>query len=456
MSTELAANGAIVTNDNPLPVTVVAGSAETDQPVADGSTTDTTGTITASAQSVTGTNLDGYSTCTLTISGTYAGLTGVFEQSDDSGVTWFAVDADQVGSGVVENGCTNITNLTRMWRATVSGSDSFRFRCTALTSGTANVRMSITALPTASGVGVTTSFADIRPDSGSITTQDIGSTTTAGYHGATQIAGTPTAGSSFSYAINGVAGWYALITGTWTGTLSFEKSLDGGTTWVGTSGHVDSSSEQVLSVTGNCSVRGASAGATYLRARATASMTGTAVVQFIFAAADTVTTVTNLITDVPKCISVASGQLVRPTNTTVYSANDEISAASPASLPVTISDVPNMPVTLTAILVSSSDTGFGGVQIRVWLYNGATTAGTDNALFATAKANYIGTFSGTLRAASDGSIGRLVPDEGSFLIALPASGLQTMQLRVQTLGAATPSNNNTTFDFNLSGFQGRA
>lgn len=456
MSTELAANGAIVTNDNPLPVTVVAGSAETDQPVADGSTTDTTGTITASAQSVTGTNLDGYSTCTLTISGTYAGLTGVFEQSDDGGVTWFAVDADQVGSGVVENGCTNITNLTRMWRATVSGSDSFRFRCTALTSGTANVRMSITALPTASGVGVTTSFSDVRPDSGTITTQDIGSASTPGYHSINQITGTPTAASTFPYSINGVAGWYALITGTWTGTLSFEKSLDGGTTWVGTAAHVDNSAEQVSSVTGNCSVRGASAGATQIRARATASMTGTAVVQFVFAAADTVTTVTNLLTESPKCINAASGQLVRPTNTTAYVANEEISAASPASLPVTITDVADMPVTLTHILVSSSDTGFGGVQIRVWVYNGATTAGTDNAAFATLKANYLGTFSGTLRTATDGSIGRLTPDEGSFLVGLPASTLRTMQLRVQTLGAATPSGNNTTFDFNLSGFQGRA
>lgn len=427
-----------------------------DTPVADGSAVDTSGNITASGQSITATNLDGYSTVTFSISGTYAGLSATFEQSDNGGANWYSIDADRVGSGIVENGCVNLTNAAVLYRATTSGSDSFRVRSTALTSGTAAVLISITALPTGSGVGVTTSFTDMRPDSGTITVIDSGSTTTAYYHGSNQITGTPTGGSVFAYAVNGVAGWYVLITGTWTGTLSFEKSLDGGTTWVATSVHVDSTAEQVLSVTGNCSARGASAGATNIRVRATAAMTGTAVVRLVFAAADTVVTVTNSIAEMPRAITAASGQLVRPANTTTYTANDEVSATSPASLPVTVTDVADMPVTLTGIKVSSSDTGFAATQLRVWVYNGATTAGTDNAVFSTAKANYLGTFSGTLRAASDGSVGRLTPDEGNFLIGLPASTLRTMQLRVQTLGAPVPSANSTTFDFTVEGFQARA
>ncbi|RUU10766.1 hypothetical protein EOD10_20360 [Mesorhizobium sp. M7A.T.Ca.TU.009.01.3.2] len=152
--------------------------------------------------------------------------------------------------------------------------------------------------------------------------------------------------------------------------------------------------------------------------------------------------------------TAASGQLVRPANQTPYSIGDEVSASSPASLSVTVADVNDNPVTLERIRVSSNDTGFGGKAIRVWVYNGATTAGTDNAAFATAKANFIGSFSGTLRAASDGCVGVLVPDEGSRIVTLPAFGARTIQLRVQTLDAPTSSANSTTFDFTVEGFQG--
>jgi hypothetical protein len=156
--------------------------------------------------------------------------------------------------------------------------------------------------------------------------------------------------------------------------------------------------------------------------------------------------------------TAASGTLTRPANTTAYTANDEVSATSPASLSVTVSDANDQPVTLERIRVSSTDTAIGTAagSLRVWVYNGATTAGTDNAAFSTAKANYIGSFSGTLRTASDGSIGVLVPDEGSRIITLPASGAQTLQLRVQTLTAFTPSANSTTLDFTVEGFRGRA
>ncbi|RWF44309.1 MAG: hypothetical protein EOS65_02725 [Mesorhizobium sp.] len=153
--------------------------------------------------------------------------------------------------------------------------------------------------------------------------------------------------------------------------------------------------------------------------------------------------------------TAASATLTRPTNnTTTYAANEEVSAATPASLSVTVADANDNPVTLERIRVSSTDTGFGGKAIRVWAYNGATTAGTDNAAFSTTRANLIGTFSGTLRACSDGAFGVLVPDEGSRIVTLPASGAKTIQLRLQTLDAAVPSAGQTTFDFTVEGFQG--
>ncbi len=190
-------------------------------------------------------------------------------------------------------------------------------------------------------------------------------------------------------------------------------------------------------------------------AQTLATVTTVTTVSSLTAIANALPAGTNLLGKVKTpFFTAASGTLTRPANQTPYTATDEISATSPASLSVTVSDVNDGPVTLDRIRVSSSDTGFGAKAIRVWAYNGATTAGTDNATFATAKANYVGTFSGTLVAASDGAVGVLVPDAGSRVITLPASGAQTIQLRVQALDAATSSANSTTFDFTVEGFRG--
>lgn len=261
------------------------------QAVSDSLSGDTNGTITTSTGTVTAANLDGFSTVTFSISGTYTGFTGIFEQSDDGGTTWYAVDAARIGSGVVENGCNNLTSLNVMYRSNISGSDSFRVRATALSSGTVNILMSVTGIPTSAGTATVTTFTDVRPAAGTITARDIASTSTAGLNAVNLITGTPTANSTFSQTVNGTAGFYILVTGTWTGTLAIEKSIDGGTTWVSSSLHQDGSSYTVGSVTANCSLRGTDAGATNVRVRSTAAMTGTASVLFTFASADTVVTV---------------------------------------------------------------------------------------------------------------------------------------------------------------------
>lgn len=262
------------------------------QAVSDSLSGDTAGTITTSTGTVTATNLDGFSTVTFSLSGTYVGLYAAFEQSDDGGVTWYSVDAARIGSGVIENSCSNLTNLNVMYRANVSGSDSFRVRATALTSGTVNVLISVTGIPTSAGTATVATFTDVRPASGTITARDIASTSTTGLNSVNLITGNPTANSTFSQTVNGTAGFYLLITGTWTGTLSIEKSIDGGTTWVSSTMHQDGSSYTLASTTANCSLRGTDAGATNVRVRATAAWTGTANILFTFASADTVVTVT--------------------------------------------------------------------------------------------------------------------------------------------------------------------
>src|ERR1700753_565439 len=115
-------NPVTIINDStlPIPVTIDAGG---DQAISDGSAVDGSGTITTGTGTVIAANLDGYSTVTFSVSGTYSGFSATFEQSDDAGTTWYAVDAAQIGTGVIENGCTLLTNTNRMWRATTSGSD---------------------------------------------------------------------------------------------------------------------------------------------------------------------------------------------------------------------------------------------------------------------------------------------------------------------------------------------
>lgn len=128
---------------------------------------DTTGTFTNGTQttSITASNLDGYDTGLVTITGTYGTATAVFEGSDDGGTTWFAVQAARSDGTATELGYTTLTNTTRAWIMPINGFDALRVRSTAVASGTVNVRISVMSQPTAAasmnslsgfGVGVDT------------------------------------------------------------------------------------------------------------------------------------------------------------------------------------------------------------------------------------------------------------------------------------------------------------
>jgi hypothetical protein len=108
---------------------------------------DATGTFTNATQttSVTQTNLDGYGTALVSISGTYGTATGVFELSDDAGTTWYPIQGSRIDSCTVELGYTTLTNTNRVWTLPISGGDSFRVRSTAVASGTVNVRISVSS-----------------------------------------------------------------------------------------------------------------------------------------------------------------------------------------------------------------------------------------------------------------------------------------------------------------------
>lgn len=112
---------------------------------------------------------------------------------------------------------------------------------------------------------------------GSITTQDSGISSASGQSSQSLLTGTPTANSSVASQAGGAATVGIQISGTWTGTLSFEKSIDG-STFVPTQVFiaVGATTTALTTATGNCVLYAAMNGATVFRVRATASMTGSA------------------------------------------------------------------------------------------------------------------------------------------------------------------------------------
>lgn len=181
----------------------------------------------------------------------------------------------------------------------------------------------------------------------------------------------------------------------------------------------------------------------------------------------------------PKGFSAAFTTVTRPANTTAYSAGDSISnnatAGSVTALSATVSDTNDDPITLTDILITSTDTGLAGKRIRAYVYNSDPTANTgvvggDNAAFSNKVAGYVGSFSGVLETGfSDGTVGRLIPSyndstaspsqnasAGGVMVVKPGSGAKTLWVQYQTLDAFTPSANSTTITGTVRGYQARA
>ena len=165
-----------------------------------------------------------------------------------------------------------------------------------------------------------------------------------------------------------------------------------------------------------------------------------------------------------KHINVTGTILTRPANSTAYSANDSVSdnatAGSVTALPITVSDTNDDPVDITEIVMDSTDTGFGGVLVRVHLFTSDPTASTgvgggDNAAWSQKRAGWAGSFSGTMISFSDGSKGTLIPDGGPVRLIHVESGGKRIWWQLQTLGAATPSGSSTTFTPRVKGYQGR-
>jgi hypothetical protein len=122
--------------------------------IANAEAADVTGTFTNATQttSVTNSAADGYAGGLISINGTYGTATGVFEESDDGGGTYYSVICARSDGTASETGYTSLTNTNRQWACPVAGNDTVRVRSTAVASGTVNVRVGISA-PTPESFG---------------------------------------------------------------------------------------------------------------------------------------------------------------------------------------------------------------------------------------------------------------------------------------------------------------
>jgi hypothetical protein len=138
--------------------------------------------------------------------------------------------------------------------------------------------------------------ADIKPATQAITAQDTASTSTSQANGQIAITGTPTAGSAAVFALSSIEAVEVQVTGTWTGTLSTEISMDGGITYYTNGGKQTGSSYQGSSYTANFELKTNVAACTHFRVRATAAWTGTATVRIVESVNAATVVITNPLT----------------------------------------------------------------------------------------------------------------------------------------------------------------
>lgn len=129
--------------------------------------------------------------------------------------------------------------------------------------------------------GLLIDTVDIVSNPNNINTVDAASTSSAGANGQSLITGNPTNNSAVSVLVSGNSSFAVLITGTWVGTLQFERSLDNATTWTAVGAFAAGTSFIVQSTTANGGFHGNSSSATHIRVRATAWTSGVASVRIL-------------------------------------------------------------------------------------------------------------------------------------------------------------------------------
>lgn len=206
---------------------------------------------------------------------TAANLNATVKLIDSAGVNLASVDANGA-LAIQAGGATGAAVPSRAIQ--VAGSDGTNLRAIKVsTTGVVSVDGSAVTQPV-SGAVTANLPADIVPATQNITTQDLASASVTGANGQLIVTGTPTAGSVATFSISAEQSIIIQSTGTWTGTLQVEISLDSGTTWYLRFLHQVGTDYFAKTLTSNFSGGINIGGFTNCRVRAIGVMTGTAAI----------------------------------------------------------------------------------------------------------------------------------------------------------------------------------
>ena len=240
---------------------------------------------------------------------------------------------------------------------------------------------------------------DILNAAATITVADTASTTATGQNSVSVVSGTPTTGSVYSYAVNGQSEADFTVTGTFTGTLVFEGSANGGLTWTPRSAHVMGTKYRTTTITAPGIFHINGAGLTNIRVRATALTSGTPSVQlnttsgtgsiYVMNPIELTDNVTgNSVTvDVPANVTTAKPGLVvtDPSVVGAIAANTlgsgQAGVAAPANANIGyIQGAANgNPLTVTGTVTTQASIGMASPAYRI----GASVSGNNAQVFAT-------------------------------------------------------------------------
>ena len=174
---------------------------------------------------------------------------------------------------------TNITGTVSLptGAATSANQTTGNTSLSSILANQTNGTQTTSLLAGSAAIGTVAPNPDSQPATQNVTVVDSVSTSATGANNQKFVTGTPTTGSAASFAISTLDTVRVQVTGTWTGTLVTEVSMDG-TNWFTNGIKQTGTSQSASSFTANFTGQMNVTGFTNVRVRATAAVTGTAVV----------------------------------------------------------------------------------------------------------------------------------------------------------------------------------
>jgi hypothetical protein len=430
------------TTGTPIPIT---GSISATNP-----SVGTTGSaVPASATMIAGTNGTNLTTITATTAGTSISTGVLTIQGNASGVPipiTGSITATNAAVGVIGSAAPTSASYSGLLNGSnlIGALGDSAGRTVIVGAGTAGASvggvLSIQGVASGTPMPITGSISanptpDNTPATQNITVVDSGSTSNTYANGQVFITGTPTANSAASFSYTSWDNANIQVTGTWTGSLRVETSVDGGTTWFIHRGHQYSIDPPNSTFTNNFVEIVHLAATTNIRVRAISAMTGTATVLIVQTKSDAVTYNIG-----PSRISDNAGNgpvAVKPASTQAVSADPalvvQINPNQP-TFPVTatISGTPAVTITSgTTVVTQPTAANLNATVI------GAGSAGAANAGVVTVQ----GIASMTpiqVSQASAGNLNATVVGSGNFtVVQATATNLNAAVVGIGTAG--TPS-----------------